>query len=332
MSGFSARPVRIGALALANPLALAPMAGVTDHHFRLLVRRIGGVGLVSMEFISADAVTRGIEPILRKMRFTEEERPLAIQIYGRDPERMAACAAVVEELRPDVCDINMGCPANKVLKGCAGAALMGDLARAARIIEACRRELTIPLTVKFRLGMGRGTEPPNYLELGRICQDLGVDAVALHARTAKQMYSGRAEWSHLARLREALDLPVYGNGDVRCPDDAERMMRETGVDGVMIGRGVIANPWIFRQTWNHLNGRHDPGPTLADRHEMIRTHFRWILRDEEPNVALHKLRCFMGRYTHGIPGGRELRRMINTWNDPAKFLGALDEHFERLAA
>ena len=205
-------PLRIGTLELETPLILAPMAGICDRYFRLLIRRLGGVGLVSMEFISAEAVSRNIQPMIDKMDFADEERPLAIQIYGSDPERMADCAAVVEQLRPDACDINMGCPANKVLKGCAGAALMGDLSHAAAVIEACRKRLSIPLTVKFRLGLGRISEPANYLELGRICQDLGVAAVTLHARTARQMYTGRADWSHIRRLTESLEIPVIGNG------------------------------------------------------------------------------------------------------------------------
>jgi nifR3 family TIM-barrel protein len=325
-------PLQIGALTLREPLALAPMAGVTDHHFRLIMRRLGGVGLVSMEFVSADAVLAGIAPILSKLRFSEEERPLAVQIYGRDPDRMGACAEVVEELAPDLCDINMGCPANKILKGCAGASLMGDLPRAARIVERCRRALSIPLTVKFRLGLGRSGEPATYLELGRMCEDLGVDAVTLHARSAKQMYAGRADWSAIARLGRALSIPVIGNGDVRSPEDALRMMRETGAQGVMIGRGALLDPWIFRRSWARLCGRPAPPPTLRERYRIIRTHFRWILRDEEPKVALHKLRSFTGRYTQGLPGGRALRRLINEWQEPRCVLEAVDEHFARWLA
>ncbi|GAB4373765.1 MAG: tRNA dihydrouridine synthase DusB [Acidobacteriota bacterium] len=325
-------PLRIGGVTIDPPLLLAPMAGVTDHHFRLIVRRIGGVGLVSMEFLPAAAMVRGIEPVLRKLHFTDEERPLAIQIYGRDPEEMRRSAAIVERLRPDVCDINMGCPANKILKNCAGAALMGDLRRAARMIALCRRELTIPLTVKFRLGTGRTGEPLNYLELGRICEDLGVDAVTMHARTAKQMYRGRAAWEHLARLKQALRIPVIGNGDVRTPDDALRMFAETGVDGVMIGRAVLTDPFVFRRIAAALAGRHAPEPTPAERLELIRTHFRWILRDEPPRLALHKLRSFLGRYTHGLPEGRALRRRISELDAPEQFLPALEQHLLAHAA
>jgi len=207
--------VQLGSLRVDPPLWLAPMAGVTDRDFRLIVRRIGGIGVVSMEFISSRAIVSGNQRTRELMYFSEEERPLAIQIYGSDVATMREAARVVEELGADLCDINMGCPANKVLKGCAGAALMGDPGLAERIVKTVRRAISIPLTVKFRLGLDDGRR--NYLELGRICQDNGAAAVAMHARTARQMFSGEADWSHLAQLKEALSIPVIGNGDVREP-------------------------------------------------------------------------------------------------------------------
>ena len=202
----------LGTVRIDPPLVLAPMAGITDHVYRLMLRRIGGVGLVTMEFISSEAITRGNARQLRKMVFSDEERPLSIQIYGSDPERMAAAADIVEELGPDVCDINMGCPANKVLKGCAGAALMGDLPLARRIVRAVRERLSIPLTVKFRLGLDERRE--NFLDLAAMCEDEGVAAVAMHARTARQMYTGRADYSRIAELKRRVSIPVIGNGDV----------------------------------------------------------------------------------------------------------------------
>ncbi|UCF66605.1 MAG: tRNA dihydrouridine synthase DusB [Acidobacteriota bacterium] len=324
------KPLMIGRLCIDPPLALAPMAGICDRHFRLLVRRVGGVGLVSMEFISSEAITRGVRPELDKLAFSDEERPLAIQIYGRDAQRMADCAAIVDELGADVCDINMGCPANKVLKGCAGASLMGDLDRARRIIEACRRQLTIPLTVKFRLGLGRGAQPVNYLELGKICEDLGVDAVTLHGRTAKQMYTGRADWEQSRWLKQSLRIPVIGNGDVASPHDAVRMLQQTGCDGVMIGRGVLADPWIFRRTASLLAGSPPDPPTLGERLDLIRTHFRWIVREYDQRTALHKLRTFTGKYTRGLPNGRRLRHQIGTLDRADQFLPALERHFDEL--
>src|SRR5262245_8258014 len=184
------QPFHIGSTPVDPPLILAPMAGITDQYFRRILKRIGGVGVVSMEFISSEALTRGSERTRSMMHFHEEERPLAIQIYGSDAARMSDAAAFVQELGADIVDVNMGCPANKILKGCAGAALMGDLSQAEGILRACRSRVSIPLTVKFRLGLD--DQRCNYLDLGRVCEASGVNAVALHARTARQMFSGEA--------------------------------------------------------------------------------------------------------------------------------------------
>jgi len=304
------------------------MAGVTDRDFRLIVRRIGGVGVVSMEFISARAIVGGHKRALQLMHYSDEERPLSIQIYGSDVDTMVEAARYVEELEPDICDINMGCPANKVLKGCAGAALMGDLELAERMIARVRRVLSIPLTVKFRLGLDDRRQ--TYLELGRISEANGAAAVTMHARTAKQMYSGVADWSHIARLKEAVAIPVIGNGDVRQPDDAVRMLRQTGCDGVMIARGATTNPWIFKQIEATLSGGRVPQPTLEDRRDLILGHFRRVAERESSKFALHKLRKFTGWYTHGLPGGRKLRHQINQLPDVGSFLQAVEAFFTEL--
>ncbi len=310
------------------PLLLAPMAGVTDRDFRLLIRRIGGVGVVTMEFISSRALVGGHRAVTDLMHFSEEERPLAIQIYGSDVETMAEAAEIVEELGADICDINMGCPANKVLKGCAGAALMGDLRLAERMIIAVKKRLTIPLTVKFRIGLDETRR--NYLELGKVCEASGVSAVAMHGRTAKQMFSGKADWSAIARLKETLAVPVIGNGDIREPEDALRMMAETGCDGVMVARAATKNPWIFRQTEALMSGGEVPMPTIGDRRDLILSHFRMVARRESSRFALHKLRKFTGWYTHGLPHGRKLRQRINSLADVPTFLAAVEEFFEEL--
>jgi len=322
--------MRYGPLEIDPPLVLAPMAGVTDRQFRLILRRVGGVGLVTMEFISSEALHRNDRRTLRLMHYCEEERPISIQIYGSRPERMAEAARIVEGIGADVCDINMGCPANKILKGCAGSALMGDLDLARRIVAACRKAIRIPLSVKFRAGVDDGRL--NDLELGRICEGEGVDAVALHPRTARQLYRGRADWSRIARLKAALRIPVIGNGDVARPEDAVRMLRETGCDGVMIGRSSMKNPWIYRQTAALLSGGRAVEPTLDDRRQLILGHFRMLLEQEEPKHALHKMRTFTGWYTHGLPGGRDLRVRINGLETAGAFLDAVDAFFERARA
>ena len=288
----------LGTLRIDPPLVLAPMAGITDHVYRLMLRRIGGVGLVTMEFISSEAITRGNARQLRKMIFTDEERPLSIQIYGSDPERMAAAAAIVEELAPDVCDINMGCPANKVLKGCAGAALMGDLPLARSIVREVKARLSIPLTVKFRLGLDGGRM--NFLDLGKMCEDEGVAAVAMHARTARQMYTGTADYTKIAELKRHLAIPVIGNGDVLGVEDAEKL-------------------FAAREA------------TLEERRDLMLAHFDAIEKTaHEPKEALHKLRTMTGWYTHGLPRGRDLRVRISSLQTPADFRAAVEEFFGTL--
>lgn len=319
------RPVRCD-----PPLLLAPMAGVTDRDFRLLVRRIGGVGVVTMEFISSRALVGGYRGARELMHFSEEERPLAIQIYGADIETMAEAAEMVEELGADVCDINMGCPANKVLKGCAGAALMGDLRLAERMVAAVKKRLTIPLTVKFRLGLDDSRA--SFIELGKICEANGASAVSLHARTAKQMFSGGADWSAIAQLKEALAIPVIGNGDVREPEDALRMLAETDCDGVMVARAATKNPWIFRQIEALMSGGEVALPTIADRRDLVMAHFRRVAEREEGKFALHKLRKFTGWYTHGLPHGRKLRQQINSLPDVPSFLAAVEAFFDEIMA
>lgn len=320
--------VQIGPHRIDPPLWLAPMAGVTDRDFRLIVRRIGGVGVVSMEFISSKAIVNGNKKTRELMHFSAEERPLAIQIYGSDVAAMREAALVVEELGADICDINMGCPANKVLKGCAGAALMGDLGLAGEIVREVRKVLSIPLTVKFRLGLDEKRR--NYIELGKICEGSGVAAVAMHARTARQMFTGEADWGHLAHLKETLSIPVIGNGDVREPGDALRMMAETGCDGVMVGRGATKNPWIFRQIAARMAGSRVSEPTLADRRDLILDHFRLVAEREASTFALHKLRKFTGWYTHGLPNGRKLRQEINQIPDVPTFLAVVESFLDDL--
>jgi len=322
--------MRIGGIALEQPTILAPMAGITDQYFRLILRRIGGVGMVTMEFISSEALTRGNHKTRHMMQFAEDERPLAIQIYGSHPERMAEAASLVEALGADVVDINMGCPANKVLKGCAGAALMGDLDLARGIVAAVRRAVRIPVTVKFRLGLD--DRRVNYMELGRICEAEGAAAVALHARTARQMFTGNADWARIRGLKETLSIPVSGNGDIETADDALRLWRETGCDGVMIGRAAIKNPWIFRQIAEVRAGRRAAEPTLEERRSLILHHFSLLREREDEEFALHKIRTFTGWYTHGLPNGRALRQRINALGSVAEFIDAIEEYFGQVRA
>jgi len=317
--------LHLGNVAVDPPLVLAPMAGITDRDFRLLIRRLGGCGLVSMEFISSEGLTRQRPSTLKMLHFVEEERPIAIQIYGSDPERMAEAARVVEAMGADICDINMGCPANKVLKGCAGAALTADLPLATRIVREVRTAIALPLTVKFRLGVREDAR--TFLDLGRICQDEGVQAVTLHPRTARQQFSGHADWSAIGELKAALRIPVVGNGDVASPEDALALQRETGCDAVMIGRASLTNPWIFRQAAALLRGDAYGEPELAERAALMRAHFVEVLRREDERTALHKLRKFTGWYTHGLPEGRSLRRLLSELSSAGEVMDAVEDYF-----
>ncbi len=320
---------RLRDIAFEAPTVLAPMAGVTDRDFRLIVRRIGGVGLVTMEFIQARGLVERNKQIVRLLHYTEEERPLSIQIYGSDPDTMAEAARKVEEMGADVCDINMGCPANKILKGCAGAALMGDLDLATAIVRAVRHAITIPLTVKFRLGLDERRR--NFLELGRICEGEGAEAVTLHPRTAKQMFRGDAHWPSIAELREAVDIPVWGNGDIRTAEDAERMLRETGCAAVMVGRQATRNPWIFRQIADHLSGKVVTDATLEDRRRLMLDHFAAVLARDDASMAMHKIRSFASWYSQGLPNGLALRRTLSEHRCAEEVIAAVETHFTRLA-
>jgi tRNA-dihydrouridine synthase B len=301
------------------------MAGITDRDFRLLIRRLGGCGLVSMEFISSEGLTRQRPSTLRMLHFVDEERPIAIQIYGSDPARMAEAARLVEAMGADVCDVNMGCPANKVLKGCAGAALTADLPLAARIVREVRRTITLPLTVKFRLGVREDAK--TYLDLGRICQDEGAEAVTLHPRTAKQQFSGHADWSAIGELKRRVRIPVIGNGDVTSPEAAIALLQETACDGVMVGRASLTNPWIFRQAAALLRGDSYSEPLLGERHALMTAHFHEVLSRDDERTALHKLRKFTGWYTHGLPEGRALRHRLSELPSAREILGAVVDYF-----
>ena len=321
--------LRYGAVTIEPNTVLAPMAGITDRQFRLVLRRIGGVGLVTMEFISSEALVRKSKRARALMQYAEEERPISIQIYGRHAGNMADAARVVEMIGADICDINMGCPANKILKGCSGCALMGDLDLAKEIIREVRRAIRIPLSVKFRLGLD--DDRRNYLELGRICEGEGVDLVAMHARTAKQMFGGTAHWDEIGRLKAALSIPVVGNGDIVTADDALRMLAETGCDGVMVGRASMKNPWIYRQIADRVAGRAPFEPSAQDRHRVIRDHFAMVTAQERADFALHKLRTFTGWYTHGLAEGKRLRTQISVPTTPAEFLEVVDAFFAETA-
>src|SRR5256712_7193461 len=224
------------------PLALAPMAEVTDTYYRSLIKELGGAGLVVSEFISAEGLTRDNARTKQMLAYSESERPVAIQIYGGDPDRMDDAAAIVEAQGVDIVDINMGCPVKKVVNSGAGSALLKDFDRVSRVVDKIKRRVKIPVTVKVR----KGWESDDVLPLLKRFEEIGVAAIAIHVSTRNEAYSGASDWAYIAHVKSELRIPVWGNGDVKAPADALRMFEQTGADGVMIGRGALHNPFIFR--------------------------------------------------------------------------------------
>ncbi len=314
--------LRLRTLTVDPPLVLAPMAGITDSPFRQIIRGLGGCGLVTSEFISSEALARRVRGELAKLRFDVSERPLTIQIYGANPAVMAAAARLVEETGADVCDVNMGCPARKILKGSAGAALMDDLLLARRVVTAVRASVSIPVTVKLR--SGPRADILNDLELATICEGEGADAVTLHPRPASQLYHGAADWTRIARLKQNLRIPVIGNGDVHTADDSVRMLQETGCDAVMIGRAALANPWIFSESAATLIGGSVATPGAEQRLSSLQRYASLLEGAYDKRAQLHRLRLFARGYSQGIAGGRQLRLRLSSVRAPSELLELLE--------
>ncbi|PYV83940.1 MAG: tRNA dihydrouridine synthase DusB, partial [Acidobacteria bacterium] len=342
------------------------MAGVTDTVFRRFIRNLGGCGLIMTEFTSADGVLRAKDQKAKRyLHFYEDEHPISAQLFGSDPQVMADAARIVEDLGFDLVDLNLGCPAKKVVKCNGGSGLLRDLPRIGGIFEAVRKAVTIPFTVKFRAGWN--DEEIVCMELAKMAEDCGLSAVALHARTREQGYSGNARWEWIAAVKDAVKIPVIGNGDIRTPEDACAMVAATRCDAVMIGRTAPANPWIFRQIeqycdWHGADrvgtgqlGISDMGtghvgtgalarpverssttpydePSETDRYEMIRTYFRMLIEEELPD-ATGKMKQFASWFTHGVPGGAALRKAIYDSKTAPEILTRVEEFFDaRLTA
>jgi tRNA-dihydrouridine synthase B len=307
------------------PLILAPVAGHTDSLFRQAVKSLGGCGLVVSELVSTEGMTRHQERTVHLTRFRDAERPIAIQIFGSDCARMAESAAIVEEMGADILDINLGCPVKKVVKQGGGSSLLRDLPLVERIFKAVRKAIRIPLTVKIRSGWDRNSI--NAVEVLKLAEDCGVEALAIHARTRSEMFTGRSDWKLIARIRENARIPVMGNGDVFAPEDAERMFRETGVDGVMMGRGVLSNPWLVRQCWDHLSGRAITGVSLKERADFMRDFLHRVHLEAPPASALGRVKKMGGCLSKGFPGSSHFRASIHAAHTTSEFFEALDNYF-----
>jgi len=303
MTDYTPLPFKIGNVLIDPPLALAPMAEVTDTYYRSLVKELGGVGLVVSEFISAEGLTRNNERSHQMLKFDEKERPVAIQIYGGNPDRMDDAAAIVEREGVDIVDINMGCPVKNIVSSGAGSALLKDFDRAASVVDKIRKRVKIPVTVKVR----KGWESDDVLPLLKRFEDIGVASIAIHGRTRNEAYTGASDWKYIAAVKAELKIPVFGNGDVKTPEDAVRMFRETKVDGVMIGRAALHNPFIFRDINAYISGE-----TVVDEtSRRIDVMMKYLAKIEgAPQIdkwKMHKARTVLGWFSKGIPNGKSLR-------------------------
>lgn len=325
--------LQVGSATLPQPVGVAPMAGMTDSAFRRLVKRQGGCGLVVTEMVSSEGLVRGIDRTLEYAEYTNEERPVSIQIFGGDPDKMAEAARIVEGMGADIVDVNMGCPVPKIAKHNAGCSLMKEPEHAAAVVSAMTRAVKIPVTVKMRAGWNDANR--NAPVVAQMVQDAGASAVTVHGRTAAQSYSGLADWSLVAEVAERLTIPVFGSGDCVTPEQIVERLR-AGVEGVLVGRGVLRNPWILAQASDLLAGRDAREITVQDRgrflleyidllqHERTREPegFRHLAPGSDPSAVaghrshdrwvVNKIRALGAYYTKGVENGAELRSALNT--------------------
>jgi tRNA-dihydrouridine synthase B len=320
------KPFSIGNVRIDPPLALAPMAEVTDTYYRSLIKELGGAGLVVSEFISAEGLTRDNARTKQMLAFSEAERPVAIQIYGGDPDRMDDAAAIVEAEGVDIVDVNMGCPVRKVVNSGAGSALLKDFDRAAEVVEKIRKRVKIPLTVKVR----KGWESDDVLPLLKRFEEIGVAAIAIHGRTRNEAYTGASDWGYIAYVKNELRIPVWGNGDVKVAADARRMFEQTGVDGVMIGRAALHNPFIFRDI---VSGSTDGADELERRIDAMQRYLQKIDGAPQPDKwKLHKARTVIGWFSKGIAHGKDIRTGLADITAVGDVQRLLDNARQRLAA
>ncbi|HEV8587748.1 MAG TPA: tRNA dihydrouridine synthase DusB [Pyrinomonadaceae bacterium] len=324
------KPFKIRDIEINPPLVLSPMAGVTDISFRRLLKQRGGIGLTVSEFISVEGLTRNNPKSKRQMRFYENERPFAVQIFGGQPERMRMAAEMAEEVGADILDVNCGCPAPKVVKHGGGSGLLKDHERLETILNEIKKAISIPMTVKIRAGYY--DHMINAIETAKLAEACGAEHIALHGRTKEQGYRGLANWDLVREIKQAVSVPVSGSGDVATIQQAFDRFRETGCDGVLIGRGAMANPWIFRQIEDAMQAREPFQPTLEDKRALLLEYFEMLQQDMPQMAAIGRMKQLAGQFTRGLQGGALFRTALYHSHSVAEILDRISEYFETITA